>query len=68
MTPRCWKGTYKVYAERYITRDVLPRPETLTSILATVNNPRAREVAPESFIDASLVRQLQAEGRIPTNP
>jgi NitT/TauT family transport system substrate-binding protein len=66
--PEVLEGTYKVYAERYITRDVLPRPETLTSILATVNNPRAREVAPESFIDASLVRQLQAEGRIPTNP
>ncbi|HLH22143.1 MAG TPA: ABC transporter substrate-binding protein [Chloroflexota bacterium] len=63
--PEILAGTYKAYAEKYITRDVLPRPDTLATILATVSDPRAKEIAPESLIDDTLVRELQAEGRIP---
>ena len=63
--PEVLHGTYQVYAEKYISQDVRPRPETLAPILATASSPRAREVAPESLIDDLPVRQLQADGLLP---
>jgi ABC-type nitrate/sulfonate/bicarbonate transport system substrate-binding protein len=60
--PEVLAGTYRAYADRYVSRDVRPRPETLVPILAAMSNPRAQEVAPESLVDERPVRQLQAGG------
>jgi NitT/TauT family transport system substrate-binding protein len=66
--PEILEGTYRLYAEKYFQRDVRPRPEALAPILATVTNPRAREVAPETLIDDRLVRDLQRAGLLPAAP
>jgi NitT/TauT family transport system substrate-binding protein len=62
--PEILEGTYRVYAQCYISRDVRPRPDTIAPILAALPNPRAREIAPETLVDDTLVRQLQTEGAL----
>jgi ABC-type amino acid transport substrate-binding protein len=64
--PEVLEGTYRVYADRYISRDVRPSPETIATILAADTNPRVRELAADALVDDTLARQLQAEGAIPT--
>jgi ABC-type nitrate/sulfonate/bicarbonate transport system substrate-binding protein len=59
-------ASYRAYADKYFHRDTRPRPETLAPILAALPNERAREVSPSTYIDDGIIRQLQAEGRIPS--
>ena len=57
--------TYRTHAEKYISRDLRPRPETVATVLAAASNPRAQQLAPETLIDDGPVRQLEAEGLLP---
>jgi NitT/TauT family transport system substrate-binding protein len=57
--------TYRLHAEKYISRDLRPRAETVETILSTASHPRARELPPEALIDDRPVRQLEAEGLLP---
>ncbi len=66
--PEILELTYRTHAEKYIARDIRPRPETIATILASAENPRARELAPERLVDDGPVRALQAEGLLPASP
>jgi hypothetical protein len=59
-------ASYQAYATKYFHRDTRPRPEALAPILSALTNEKARDVAPESLIDDRIIRQLQAEGLVPS--
>jgi alkylhydroperoxidase family enzyme len=59
-------ASYQAYATKYFHRDTRPRPQALAPILGALANEKARDVAPESLIDDRIIRQLQAEGLVPS--
>ncbi len=59
-------ASYQAYAAKYFHRDTRPRAEALAPILGALTNEKARGVAPESLIDDRIIRQLQAEGLVPS--
>jgi len=63
--PEILELTYRTHAEKYISRDLRPRPEMVATVLAAASNPRAQQLAPETLIDDGPVRQLEAEGLLP---
>ncbi len=65
--PELLDASYQAYATKYFHHDTRPRAEALVPILGALTSERAREVAPESLIDDRIIRQLQAEGLVPSD-